>query len=50
MQGSFGNYRINFSRVENVTLSEVFGAKDLKPSEMTKLLWIFIKKRRLAKK
>jgi hypothetical protein len=40
---SFGNYRINFSKVGNVALSEVFGTDDLKPDEMISLLWHFVK-------
>ncbi|UCG95797.1 MAG: hypothetical protein JSV92_01970 [archaeon] len=46
----FGNYAINFSSVANVTLAEVFGTGDIKPSEMTKKLWAFIKSNNLGKK
>jgi len=46
----FGNYAINFSSVKDKTLGEVFGTSDMKPSEMTKKLWDFVKKNNLAKK
>jgi len=47
---SFGSYRLNFSRVKDTTLGEVFGTNDLKPSEMTSLLWHFIKAENLEKR
>lgn len=46
----FGNYAINFNKVANVTLGEVFGTSDMKPSEMTKKLWEFVKKNNLSNK
>ena len=46
----FGNYAINFKKVADVTLSEVFGTSDMKPSEMTKKLWEFVKKNHLSNK
>jgi hypothetical protein len=45
----FGNYRINFSKVKDVTLDKVFGTGDLMPSDMTKKLWKFVKGNGLAK-
>ncbi|MCK4634526.1 MAG: hypothetical protein KAT37_01495 [Candidatus Aenigmarchaeota archaeon] len=47
---AFGNYKINFSSVGNVTLSEVFGTGDMSPPEMTKKLWAFVKQNNLGKK
>lgn len=43
----FGNYKISFDSVSDVTLGQVFGTQDLKPNEMTKKLWDFIKKNKL---
>ena len=46
---AFGGYCINFKgRTE--TLEEVFGSKDITPSEMTKTLWAFIKKKKISGK
>jgi hypothetical protein len=42
----FGGYVVNFKGVKE-TLEEVFGAKPIPPSEMTKKLWEFIKKKKL---
>jgi hypothetical protein len=47
---SFGNYRINFTKVKDVPIGEVFGTRDLEPSEMTSLLWHFIKAEGLEKR
>lgn len=47
---AFGGYKINFKKVRDVPLGKVFGAGDLAPPAMTKKLWAFIKKKRLAKK
>jgi len=45
----FGGYAIQFAgRTE--TLEQIFGAKPVTPSEMTKKIWVFIKSRRLANK
>jgi len=45
----FGGYAINFAgRTE--TVEQIFGAKPITPSEMTKKIWVFIKSRRLANK
>ncbi len=45
----FGGYAISFKGRKD-TLEDVFGAKAVTPSEMTKKLWTFIKRRRLANK
>jgi hypothetical protein len=45
----FGGYSICFAgRTE--TIEEVFGKKDLAPSEMTKKIWAFVKENKLAGK
>ncbi|HLD83427.1 MAG TPA: hypothetical protein VI979_01075 [archaeon] len=45
----FGGYSINFAgRTE--TVEEVFGNKPIAPSEMTKKLWEFVKKKKLSNK
>ncbi|HLD49350.1 MAG TPA: hypothetical protein VJB11_03225 [archaeon] len=45
----FGGYSINFKgRTE--TLEEVFGKSPIGPSEMTKKIWAFVKKHKLAGK
>lgn len=46
----FGGYTISFAKVKNATLDEVFGTGSITPSEMTKKLWIFVKKKGLSKK
>ena len=46
---AFGGYSISFkNRVES--LEQFFGRADIPPSEMTKKLWNFIKKKRLGHK
>lgn len=45
----FGGYCISFKGVTE-TLEKVFGKKPIVPSEMTKILWRFVKKKKLAKK
>ena len=47
---AFGGYSITFKKVANVPLVKVFGTGKLAPSEMTKKLWAFVKKNRLAGK
>ncbi|MBI4018862.1 MAG: hypothetical protein HY364_01245 [Candidatus Aenigmarchaeota archaeon] len=43
----FGGYSISFAgRTE--TVEEIFGNKPITPSEMTKKLWEFVKKKKLA--
>ena len=45
---AFGGYAINFGgRTE--TVEDVFGKKPVSPSEMTKKLWAYVKRNRLAK-
>ena len=46
----FGGYTISFKSVANATLGEVFGSGSVTPSEMTKKLWVFIKKKSLSSK
>ena len=46
---AFGGYKINFKgRTE--TVEDVFGKNDLAPSEMTKKVWVYIKRHKLAGK
>ena len=46
---AFGGYSISFkNRVES--LEQIFGRADIPPSEMTKKLWNFIKKKGLGHK
>ena len=45
---AFGGYAVNFKKVQNVPLKEVFGTGNLPPSQMTKKLWKFVKKKKLA--
>ena len=42
----FGGYSIKFKGVKE-SLEDVFGSAALAPSEMTKRLWAFVKKKRL---
>ena len=46
---AFGGYSISFKNRDE-SLEQVFGKANLAPSEMTKKLWKFIKKKRLGKK
>ena len=46
---AFGGYSISFKNREE-SLEQVFGKANIAPSEMTKKLWKFIKKKRLGKK
>jgi len=48
-KAAFGGYRINF-RGRKETMEEVFGRNDLAPSEMTKKIWAYVKKHKLAGK
>ena len=45
---AFGGYSINFGGRKE-TVEDVFGKKPVSPSEMTKKLWAYIKRSRLAK-
>lgn len=46
---AFGGYSISFKGCTD-SLEQVFGKKGLGPSQMTKLLWVYIKKKKLAGK
>ncbi|MDD2531253.1 MAG: hypothetical protein PHY04_00530 [Candidatus ainarchaeum sp.] len=46
---AFGGYCISF-KGKTDTLEEVFGSGDITPSEMTKLLWAYIKKKKISGK
>ncbi|MFA6330335.1 MAG: hypothetical protein WCX64_06705 [Candidatus Micrarchaeia archaeon] len=46
----FGGYTISFGGVKDATVGEVFGTGAITPSEMTKKLWVFVKKKNLSKK
>ena len=43
---AFGGYTINFKSCED-SLEKVFGNKPLPPSEMTKRLWAYVKRKKL---
>jgi len=43
----FGGYNISFVDCTE-TLEQVFGKKGVTPAEMTKLLWKYIKKHKIA--
>ncbi len=46
---AFGGYCINFAGRKE-TVEDVFGKKAIAPSEMTKLLWKFVKDKKLSSK
>lgn len=46
---AFGNYKISF-KGRKETLESVFGSEGLKPGEMIKKLWAFIKVQKLSNK
>jgi len=46
---AFGGYSISFKNRDE-SLEQVFGKGNIAPSEMTKKLWKFIKKKRLGHK
>lgn len=46
---AFGGYSINFTGCTE-TLEQVFGKKPIAPSEMTKLIWAVVKKKKLSSK
>ncbi|HLC40637.1 MAG TPA: hypothetical protein VJO34_03300 [Methylomirabilota bacterium] len=48
-KAAFGGYAINFKGCKD-SLEAVFGSKPIGPSEMTKKLWAYVKRKRLAKK
>ena len=45
----FGGYSICFKGCTE-TLEEVFSSKDITPSEMTKAIWAYVKKKNIAGK
>ncbi len=47
-KAAFGGYTINFKGC-TATMEAVFGNKPVSPSDMTKKLWAFVKRHRLAK-
>jgi hypothetical protein len=46
---AFGGYAINFKGCHD-TMAAVFGDKPIGPSEMTKKLWVYVKRKKLAGK
>ncbi len=46
---AFGGYSISFKGCDD-TVESVFGSGDLAPSEMTKKIWAYVKKNKLAGK
>lgn len=46
---AFGGYFICFKGCKD-TMESVFGSGHLAPSEMTKKLWVYVKKKKLAGK
>ena len=46
---AFGGYAINFKGCTD-SVEAVFGNKPVSPSDMTKKLWAYVKKHKLAKK
>ncbi|HEX3176590.1 MAG TPA: SWIB/MDM2 domain-containing protein [Methylomirabilota bacterium] len=46
---NFGGYAVKFSGCDD-SLESIMGSKPIGPAEMTKRLWAYIKKHRLASK
>ena len=46
----FGGYTISFASVKDTTVGEVFGNGAITPSEMTKKIWAYVKKNKIAGK
>lgn len=46
---AFGGYNICFKGCDD-TLEKVFGKEKLAPSEMTKKIWAYVKKKKIAGK
>jgi hypothetical protein len=46
---AFGGYSISFKGCDD-TLESVFGSGDITPSEMTKKIWAYVKKNKIAGK
>jgi len=47
---AFGGYSISFKKVAKQPIGKIFGTGSLAPSAMTKKLWAFVKRNKLAKK
>ncbi|MEK6843464.1 MAG: hypothetical protein AABY04_03160 [Candidatus Micrarchaeota archaeon] len=45
---AFGGMKISFSGASD-SLKDVFGGTPISPSEMTKKLWVYVKKKGLSK-
>ena len=45
----FGGYSICFKGCDD-TAESIFGSKPIAPSEMTKLIWAYVKKKKIAGK
>lgn len=48
-KAAFGGYTISFAGCDD-TLAQVFGAKPIPPSAMTKKIWEYVKKNKLSGK
>ncbi len=48
-KAAFGGYAINFKGCSD-SLESLFGGSPIGPSEMTKRLWAYVKRKRLAKR
>jgi len=46
---AFGGYAINFKGCTD-SLEDIMGPKPIGPSEMTKKIWAYVKKKKLGKK
>ena len=46
---AFGGYSINFKGCKD-TVEAVFGGTPIGPSDMTKKLWVYVKRKKLAGK
>ena len=44
---AFGGYAINFKGCDE-TAQDIFGSSPIAPSEMTKKIWVYIKKKKLS--
>lgn len=48
-KAAFGGYTINFKGCTD-SVEKIFGSKPVTPSEMTKAIWVYVKKNKLASK
>lgn len=46
---AFGGYAVNFNGATE-SLETIFGKKPISPAEMTKVLWAYVKKKKLGGK